>query len=174
MTDPTGISSAEAPGGPQDAPDAPAAPSSTDAPAAAEPEQPESDDVAALRSEAASRRRSLRQVEAERDALRERVDAHDRASAERIAGRRMAEGADLWVVTNLGELRDDDGELDPDRVKVAVDDVLTRRPHWRKPAEPSPDLHPGARPVVEEGPSFGAAIRKAAGKRASDTPPFAA
>src|SRR4051794_35197589 len=42
-------------------------------------------DVAKLRHEAASRRRQLREAEAERDALRERVDQHDREAVERIA-----------------------------------------------------------------------------------------
>lgn len=49
----------------------------------------ETGDVAALRREAAQRRRQLRTVEQERDQLRERVDRLDRAEVERRAAVRF-------------------------------------------------------------------------------------
>jgi hypothetical protein len=123
-------------------------------------------DVAKLRHEAASRRRQLREVEAERDGLREQVDTFHRERVERIAGQRLADASDVWTTVELAELRDADGGLDEARITAAVADVLQRKPHWANQVPPAPDLHQGARPVPPEKPSFGRALRKAAGRRA--------
>ena len=66
-----------------------------------EPPDPELDldregDVSKLRQRGGVVRRQLRQVEAERDALRERVDAHDREAVERIAVATLSDPSDLW------------------------------------------------------------------------------
>src|SRR4051794_18971268 len=86
-----------------------------------EPEGAENapDDVAALRREAASYRRQLRGAEAERDGLRERLDARDRSDVERLAGATMADGRDLFVAgVQLAALRDpESGTLSPDLVE---------------------------------------------------------
>jgi hypothetical protein len=56
------------------------------------PDEPEptTDDVGALRREAASRSRELRAIEAERDALRERVAGYERDAVTRLAAGRLA------------------------------------------------------------------------------------
>ena len=117
------------------------------APAPPEPDsgahEAQDDDLAAVRREAAQRRRQLREVEQERDQLRARVDDHDRREVERIAGRTLADASDLWVGVELGELRDDDGALDTEKVSAAVDDLVKRKPHYRRPAEPQPDYGAG-------------------------------
>lgn len=113
--------------------------------------------------EAAKWRRQLRQVEAERDALRAREDERDRQEVERLAGERMASPADLWLSTGLDAMRDEDGVLDAKLIEQEVRRVLNDRPHWSR-REPPPDLHAGARRDVppDEPPSpFGDAFRRA-------------
>jgi hypothetical protein len=124
---------------------------------------PDTNDVAAIRRQAASYRRQLRGAETERDGLREQLDTRDRADVERLAGATMADGRDLWVAgVELAALRDDDGTLSVELVEQAVADVLEQRPHWRKARTPSFDG--GARtPVPALGPSFGEALKRGGG-----------
>ena len=121
------------------------------------------EDPVALRREAAMRRRQLRETEAERDALRQRLDERDRADVERLAGERFTDPRDVWAVTGLDELRADDGTIDMEKVKAEFSRIEKDRPHWRKSANPMPDLHAGARPQAPEPPSFGATVKKALG-----------
>ena len=110
------------------------------------------DDAAALRREA-NWRRQLRGAEAERDGLREQLDERDRADAERLAGQRLADGADLWVGgIELAQLRGEDGALSGELVERAVGSVLEQRPHWRRP---SGGFDGGARTTPQTAPSFG-------------------
>lgn len=72
-----------------------------------EPQQDhQGSDVAALSREAAQRVDTLRKVEAERDALRERVDDFDRAEVDRRAREELHDPADLFSVTSLRGGRD--------------------------------------------------------------------
>lgn len=125
----------------------------------------QTDDVAALRSEAASRRRALRAVEAERDQLAEWKESRQREDVHRMAAERFADPSDLWAVTSLDAMRSEDGEIDMERARGELDRVLGEKPHWAKaapPPPPPPNLHPGARATVEpEGPSFGQSIKRA-------------
>ncbi|RFS86801.1 hypothetical protein D0T12_00455 [Actinomadura spongiicola] len=84
--------------------------------------------------EAARYRTQLRETEAERDQLRERVATMQRAEAERIAvtpGRaRLNDGADLWAFgVELEELLGDDGQVDQRKVQNAIGDLIRRKPH---------------------------------------------
>jgi hypothetical protein len=141
--------------------DVEATPTPSDAPADPEPanEQDDateavSDDVAALRREAAGYRRQLRAAEAERDRLREHLDVRDRADVERLAGQTMASASDLWVAgVELAALRDEEGTLSPPLVEEAVERVLADRPHWRK-AAPAPSFDGGARVTPESASPF--------------------
>ena len=81
--------------------------------------------------EAMGYRVRLREAEerlGERDAaigaLRSEVDRLHRAEAERLAASAMATPADLWLVTDLADLRADDGRLDSEKVKAKVDAVV--------------------------------------------------
>jgi hypothetical protein len=59
-------------------------------------------------------------VEAERDALQQRLDTRDRAEVDAAARRELGEhGASLFSY-DLADLRDEDGNLDPE----AVDDAI--------------------------------------------------
>ncbi len=100
-------------------------------------EADESADSAKLRKEAARYRRSLRDTEAERDSLRDRLTTLQRAEVERIATADdgLARADDLWLSgLDLASLLDDDGNVDTIKVREAVAAVLEARPHWRRAA----------------------------------------
>lgn len=62
-------------------------------------------------------RERLREVEAERDQLRQRLDARDKAQVEALAVAVLGDaGAKLFTVPDLATVRDDDGNLDADYV----------------------------------------------------------
>lgn len=151
-------------GTPAESPGAPAPAAGPPEPREAH-EEPESasGDMSALRHEAASRRRQLREAEAERDALRERVNQHDREDVERVAARSLADPSDLLSTTSLDDLRDDAGAIDWEAVNQAVVDLLERKPHYAKPRPDlsTPDLHAGPRQTVPQPPSFGRALKSA-------------
>ncbi|MEU7764355.1 hypothetical protein AB0B25_04450 [Nocardia sp. NPDC049190] len=87
--------------------------------------------------EAAKYRRQLRDTEAERDSLRERVTTYERAEVERLVADHLADPADLWVSgVELDALRGKDGAIDQDKVKTAVAELLEQRPHWQKRLKP--------------------------------------
>lgn len=77
-----------------------------------------SDDEPSGNSEAAKYRRKLRDVEAERDTLRDRVEALQRTQVEQLAGN--LKPAALWSTTHLETLLDDAGNVDAERVNEAV------------------------------------------------------
>ncbi len=166
--DPTQTTPAPA-GTPAESPRAPAPAAGPPEPREAH-EEPESasSDVASLRHEAASRRRALRAAEAERDALRQRVDAHERQDVERVAARSLVDPSDLLSATNLDDLRGDDGAVDWTLVDQAIHDLLQRKPHYARPAPPIPptaDLHAGPRQTVPRPPSLGEAMKRQIGRR---------
>lgn len=131
----------------------------------AEPQAAETQGQDKLRKEAAKYRRRLRETEAERDQLAARNSDLERAEVERqITGPGgLASASDLWTAgVQLADLRGEDGGLDPEKVKEARDKVLSEHPHWREPTKTSMDG--GVRGMVPEGPpSFGGAIKQAAG-----------
>jgi len=80
-------------------------------------------------AEAARYRTRLRETEAERDGISERLVGYQRREAERIAGATLSRPADLWLDgVDPSELLDDDGQLDPEKVTAAVAGVLDGRP----------------------------------------------
>jgi hypothetical protein len=92
--------------------------------------------------EAASYRRRLRETEAERDALRERVEGYERREAEAIArDLGAAVPSDLWTLVGLDDLRVED-VLDAETVRSKVSTILAERPTWRRGV---PDLGAGPR-----------------------------
>jgi hypothetical protein len=128
-------------------------------------------DVAALKSEAARRRKETRAAEAERDAaraerdeLRQCMDDRNRADVETLAAELFADPSDVWAVTSLEQMQNDEGLIDPDKAGVELQRVLAEKPHWKKPAPVAyPEVHQGAmRGTVEEPKvSFGDSIRRA-------------
>ncbi|OBC12614.1 hypothetical protein A5784_32825 [Mycobacterium sp. 852013-50091_SCH5140682] len=70
--------------------------------------------------EAAKYRRRLREAEAERDQLAERVTALQRAEVERLATADGLKPAALWSSTELAGLLDDEGVVDAAKVAAAI------------------------------------------------------
>ena len=116
-------------------------------------------EVSKLKKEAANYRHKLRDAEAERDRLATRITDYDRAEVERqVTGQGgLQNAADFWLAVQLDDLRDEQGALDPAKVKAARDRILSEHPHWR---EPGPSFDGGARePAPAPGPSFGEALK---------------
>ncbi|ONM47168.1 hypothetical protein [Nocardia donostiensis] len=118
--------------------------------------------------EAAKYRRQLRDTETERDQLRERVTAYERAEVERLVADHLADPADLWVAgTELDALRGKGGAVDPEKVKAAVAELLEQRPHWRKhrpPIAPPASLVSGLGRELERRTSWKSAFGSALGR----------
>ncbi|MGI8310349.1 hypothetical protein [Saccharopolyspora hattusasensis] len=71
------------------------------------------------------------------------------AEAERLAGGRLHDGADLWRDgLELSDVLAEDGTVDPDRVRAAADELAEAHPHWRR--GPKPDPSQGYRGGVAE------------------------
>ena len=111
-------------------------------------------------------------MEAERDQLRERLDATHRALVEQQAADLFADPSDLWHATPIEELRGDDGLIDPEKAEAAMNAVLEQKPHWRKePEEPEPEpgfpeVHQGPRGSPEPpAPSFGEQLKDSLRRR---------
>ncbi len=108
-----------------------------DSSATADDSSADTDDSAKLRREAARYRRSLRDTEAERDGLRDRLATLQRAEVERIASGDdgLAVPGDFWLAgANLADLLDDGGNVDASKVRQTVAELLDDRPHWRRAA----------------------------------------
>ena len=98
------------------------------------------DGDAKLRREASRYRRQLREAEGERDGLRGRVEAMQRAEVERLAADRIAVPADVWLAgTSLPDMLDEDGNVDQAKVTDRIGQILTDRPGWRRQSAPSFD-----------------------------------
>lgn len=91
-------------------------------------------------------RAKLREVEAERDALRAALLPHVRAAAEKLAGERLASGPSLWLAgVDPLSLLDDEHNVDPAKVTTAVDRLLDAAPQFGQKA---PSFDSGARSDV--------------------------
>jgi hypothetical protein len=115
-----------------------------------------------LRREAARYRTSLRDTEAERDGLRDRLNKYRRQDVDALVANRLANADDLFLVSTMDDLVNDDGDVDPEKVGAAVDAALEARPHWASPPAERPDFGGGARPGHREAPSFGEALKQSA------------
>lgn len=122
------------------------APPAEEVPAEEVPEQPEHpesedepDESTKAGREAAKYRRRLRETEAERNALTERVDSLRRSVAEQIAATSgMSKPEALWIGdVAVEDMLDADGNVDRDRVLAACDDVAARFGIRRRP-RPNP------------------------------------
>lgn len=97
-------------------PEAPEAPETTEA--------QETQEGTAGNAEAAKYRRRLRDAEAERDALTGQLGAMRRTEAERVASKHLAAPGAMWAAgTDLADLLDDTGGIDPEKVKAAAENA---------------------------------------------------
>jgi hypothetical protein len=122
-------------------------------------------EVKSLRAEAKRHRLAQRAAESERDTLRTRVDAQDRREVERIAGDHMQNAADIWLTTQIGDLRDEEGEIDREKINERVEQLLSDRPHWRKPNGPAPGFSSGVRQPLKPARTIGQAFKNSLGGR---------
>ena len=94
--------------------------------------------------EAAKYRRRLRETEAQLDTVAGRLAVLQRAEAESIAARRLADGADLFRDgADLAALLDDEGHVDPVKVSALAKDIAEQHPHWVKKALPPKQIRRG-------------------------------
>jgi hypothetical protein len=107
-------------------------------------------------SEAARYRTRLRETEAERDQLAERLAGYRRGECERAVADLLDVPADLWDVglAEAGQFYGEDGELDEAELRAAAGALIEERPRLGKPG-PGPrqwGQHSAALPA--EGPSW--------------------
>jgi hypothetical protein len=125
-----------------------------------EPEQSKGDDTAALRKEAASYRRRLRDSESETERLAQRVAEMQRTAVEaQVSGPgKLADGSDIWLSgVKLEDLLDDDGAINAEKVDEALQRALADHPGWK---ERTPGLGGGVRGTGQpSAPSFGEALK---------------
>lgn len=115
-------------------------------------------------SEAAGYRRRLRDTEAERDTLAERVATLQRREIDRLAGERLAVPADLLSLggVELADLLGEDGVPDAEKIKAAADQLVTDRPGLAAPKRPTGGMGQGriGAPVKSGRASWAAALDK--------------
>lgn len=84
----------------------------------------ESDDDTGLSRRDIKYRERLRETEVERDTLRATVETMQRREVERLAADHLVKPGSLWTVgVELGNLLDDDGAVDPEKVSAAAADA---------------------------------------------------
>jgi hypothetical protein len=156
MTEPTPAPEAVEP----ETPAAETAPDAPEAPAEETPAVEETNDVAALRREAAGHRVKAREAVEQRDALAARVETYLRREVERLAAEHLAQGEDVFLSVELADLLDEDGEVDAAKVDAAAAKIVSTRPGLA--AERS-SFDGGVRRIqAAPGPSFADSFRKAA------------
>ena len=115
-------------------------------------EAPEGDDNRPG-AEAARYRRRLRETESERDGLVEQLDGFRRREAEGVAAGALSKASDLWLDgRTIGDLLNDDGQIDVAKVSAEVATVLEGRPQLAATRQrPKPDDAQGRPMVRSEG-----------------------
>lgn len=115
-------------------PDAPTTASTVDDtdPPDATPAEPD----ASPNSEAARRRVELREAQAERDALAERLTRYQRRECEAAVDDLLDVPADLWDVAQADHATfyNDDGTVNTDELRAAATALIEQRPRLGKPA----------------------------------------
>ncbi|MFC0359523.1 hypothetical protein ACFFHC_06915 [Kytococcus schroeteri] len=124
------------------------------------PEVQTAEDDGNPNAEAAKYRRKLRDAEAERDALAGRVEALQRAEAERMAAEHMSKPNALWAAgTDLADLLNEDGTVDAERVSQAASKAISALGLVPVRRAPKPDAAQGVSAPVR---GLGAAHQMAA------------
>jgi hypothetical protein len=108
----------------------------------------EQDDTGGNR-EAAKYRRRLRATEAERDALRDRLNVLQRSEVERLVADRLRDPSDIWRDgAQIADVLDDGGNVDATKVTALAGAVLKAHQHWAADTTP----------VRKYGPRSGASV----------------
>jgi hypothetical protein len=128
-----------------------------------QPPEPEPQQEESPNSEAARWRVRLRETEAERDALSERVTAYQRRECEAAVADVLEVPGDLWDIghVDLAEFYGDDGDVDEDAVRAAASALIESRPGLAKGATLPSRHHTWGQhssPVPGESPGWAAVI----------------
>lgn len=110
----------------------------------------ENQSTATGNAEAAKYRRRLREVEAERGALRSTLDTARRREVDRITSEHLADTDDAWSIGrwDLDDLVGDDGLVDAGKVTAATTALIESRPRLARDHEIGADFDGGARTSV--------------------------
>lgn len=100
-----------------------------------DPEQAQPDPEPSPNSEAARYRVQLREAEAARDALAERITGYQRRECETAVADLLDEPGDLWTIgqADMSTFYTDDGELDEAELRAAAGALIEARPKLAKP-----------------------------------------
>lgn len=112
--------------------------------------------------EAKKYRQRAQAAEAERDELRQLVELHQRRAIEQYAAEHLAQPSDLFTITGatVADLIDDTGDVDAEKLQVAVRDLLEQRPGLHKDARVvRPDLGQGERGERSAGMTWSEALK---------------
>jgi hypothetical protein len=115
-------------------------------------------EIRGLRAEAKRNRIAAHAAAEERDSLRSRIDGYDRREVERQIADRVQSPSDFWLTTDIASLRDEEGQIDQERVSERIDQVLGERPHWRR--MPPADFSSGVRRPIKPAKSLGEAFKQ--------------
>ncbi|MBZ4620991.1 hypothetical protein [Mycobacterium avium] len=104
-------------------------------------------------SEAAKYRRQLRDTEAQRDALAERLTGYQKRECESVVADLLDVPADLWDVAGLdvADMYADDGTVDADKVRFAAGTLAEMRPRLAKPPTPQASWGQGSGGIAPAG-----------------------
>lgn len=98
----------------------------TTEPSTVDTENVETPDTEPQSKREARYRTQLRETEAERDALTQRLEALQRSEVERLAAAKVDKPQAIWAAgTDLADLLDDAGNIDPDKVTEAAEKART-------------------------------------------------
>lgn len=96
---------------------------------------PEVDEIPeSANKEAATYRRRLRDAEAERDVLAQRLADAQRQNVTSQLAQRFADPSDFWAITQLADVLGEDGGINDEKLSAAMNAALEAKPHWKKPA----------------------------------------
>lgn len=106
-----------------------------------DPQDDSADDDAQLRSaEAMKYRTRLRDSENTNAELVQtlaasnaRIEALEKSAAETALKGKFSDPSDIWLKTQLQDLRGEDGLLSTDKLNERADELLADHPHWRAP-----------------------------------------
>ena len=111
--------------------------------------------------EAAKYRTRLREAEAQRDALAQRVERFQRNEIEHIARAHLASPADLLTLSGnqLSDYLTESGDIDPEKINADAAVILAERPGLRKPVPATDPTQGHGSPAPRDEPSWGALLQ---------------
>jgi hypothetical protein len=77
-----------------------------------------------------------------------RIEALERSAAETALKGKFSDPGDLWLETDLQDLRGENGLLDTEKLNARADELLESHPHWRAPAYNTPSTLVNSKGIV--------------------------